>query len=226
METTQQVEKIQAIPSIKRSFSCYRPMAALGKEIKRIVLHDGEKVLYTRQSGWLEHTESDGSDGPYCYSRDVVGIYTAQIRNARKVDLSKRDNFIVPFSDKDKGFFESGHALYLYVSDYTLEKHCERLQEDGLQVQHFDIYSFSLDCNILMPFLKDDAPEGSRLGYKDERVSKIRITTNVSYVTTSEGTRIDDLCTKLNEVIGCKDRPLSNHTVQKLLKHFMITPLV
>lgn len=216
METQRDDFGLPTRPEVRRESSCYRPMFALGKEIKRVILHDGERVLHTQYAGWLEH--QDDLEEMYGRGRDVIAI-DIKVRNARKIDFKKLDNFIVSFSDKENGYWQSGYALYLYVSDWKLKKILKKEDEDGNYTRFVDFYSFSLPCEVLHPELDNN----KKLYWQAKKQDKIVIATNRKSFMTDKGTAITELLGKINGVIGNNGRDdLSFYQLEKLLEHFDI----
>jgi hypothetical protein len=203
------------IPAVRRQSDCYRPVYCNGKKIDRIILHDGEKVLFTRQSGWLEHHEDMNKF--YYSDRDVVGI-DIEVRKANKINLSKKDNFIIPYSDSDKSYFEKGNALYIYVTDFTFLKTLKDKSDDGLSVQCVDIYSVSIPCEVLMPYLD----ENKKLAWKAERMNVINVRMNNRSTRTKKGESIKALLDDINTVFNHADYHLSTDQLQRMLSKFDI----
>lgn len=217
MNTTQETlnDILPKTPSIRRESSCYRSMICLGKKIARIVLHNGEKILYTKQSGWLEHQTDPAS--LYYGSRDVVSI-NLPVRKANKLNLAKKDNFLLHFADSEKSYFESGTALYIYVSDFMFIQTIKQNSEDGLSMYFADLYEFSLPCEVLIP---EYDRETEKLIYKPVPMKMISILTNYRTEFTTIGESVNRLTSELNAVIGTDS--LSTYQVLKLVQKFNIT---
>lgn len=205
------------IYNIKRESSCLRPLYISGMQINRICLHDGDKVLHTIQQGWLEHTEIKGGY-PYTGSRDVVAI-NAEVRKANKMNLSKRDNFIMSYADKDKSYYEQGKALYLYTPDFKIEKCCTYTLDNDLDTIEYNILKFSLDCLVSMPILVD-----GKLAWQDEHFSTLRIVHTLAHGKTALGQDLQSLADQINTALGRDyNRGLSANDVKLLQKQFTIT---
>lgn len=208
-------KKENKMETIKRSSSCYRPWTAAGKEISRVHIHDGEKVLYTTHSGWLEHayrvTEVYGG------TQDVTSVLVDKVRNARKVDLSKKDTFIASFSDNESGYRKSGKALYIYAPDCRFWQTVESRGDN--EIRYCDLYKVKLDCTINQHRLKED---GDGIEYFEEATNEIIVKCNHRTEPTERGKELRELTDSINEHLY-RDRTLSVSDIEKLLETFEIT---
>ena len=165
----------------------------------------------------MEHTEiKDGY--PYTGSRDVVAI-NAEVRKANKMNLSKRDNFIVSYADSDKSYYEKGKALYLYTPDFKIEKCCTYTLDNNLDTVEYNILKFSLVCLVSMPILVD-----GKLAWQDEHFSTIRIIHTLAYAKTQLGQDLQALADQMNKALGRdSNTKLSANDVKLLRNQFDIT---
>jgi len=213
---TTAIELIKTIlpdePTVRRESSCFRPMYTLGRQIGRICVHNGSEILLTKQQGWLEYT--DDLESVSYSGKDVTALFI-EVRQDRTINLSKKYHFIVKYADKDKSYFESGYALYIYAPDFKIIKTLERTEEYA--TYSVDLCELPISAHILNPELD----ENGKLIYKEKWISSILMQCNYRSVNTPLGNAVSILKNKMNEVIG-QDR-LSTYDLEKLVKHFTIT---
>lgn len=200
--------------NVKRYCTGLRSYAFAGKRIGRIVLHDGSKILHTLQQGWIEAVTNKES---YYSTRDVVALDIPDIRTARKIDLTKKDSFIVAYHDNDKSYYESGYALYIYVKDFTFIEEYHVLSDDGNEDRYRTLYSFSISAEILLPKLD----ENEKLVYQAEPVKEGQIWTSNRTVLTDKGLKLKNLTDSINESLPDRCH-LYGSQVEKLLERFDI----
>lgn len=128
--------------SITRQEQYYRPLFLENKEIKRYYFHNGSKVILEYSSSCPCHVDTD-----------IIEIQLNQVRNARTINLSKKDNFIIKFKDNKRGYYESGYSLYIYAPDLKLDSTIT-VFEDEYQIQYKDKYILDIPIKILKPYSK------------------------------------------------------------------------
>ena len=200
---------------VKRAASYFRPLHFEGTPIDRICLHNGERVLLTIQQGWLEHhSTTENVTGPSSGS-DIIGINITP-RMARTVNLSKKDNFIVSYADKEKSYFEKGKALYIYVPKLKIEREITNETNDGTQVYSCTFYTFPLECEVLCPKLD----ENEKLVYVATPIKNVTLQANHRWINTPRGDHIAGLSKALKDRAGVD---ISEYQIQKILKHFHLS---
>lgn len=202
-----------------RGESWSRPLICHGREISRVHLHDGNKVFYTADRGWLEHVETP-EKVLSCLTKDVLTI-NKQFRLARKCQLEKRDDFVLRFADSDCGYFKEGYALYIYIPAGTVEwKVVEQLSNDGLtlyRTRHAEIY---LPCEVQSYRSKGNGEEG--LEYFAEKVDRITIQGSRQDKPTELGEKMEAIAKEFNDILPSRCDVYASH-IQKLLEKFEIT---
>lgn len=220
METlTETIDKIiPKTPNVHRQHSCYRPMVCNSKKIDRICLHNGTDILYTMQSGWLEHQTKNPYDNDY-RSNDVTSI-NIEVRNANKLNLSKKDNFLLKYYDKEKSYWEHGTCLYIYTPDFAFKETVKHPWHDGNTIEVFDLFTVSLPCTVNTPKWNE---ETEKVEYSDVKHVEIVLRKNKPSEQTEKGQHLRDLLASINESIQTEYYHLSINTLEKILKNFNIT---
>jgi len=179
---------------IRRENSWHRPLVYKGNAIGRICLHDGQRVLYTIQQGWLEH----------CYSLtdhyrtwDVLSI-EIPVRTANKVNLAKKDNFIASYNDRDKGFSDKGKALYIYAPN--LEKISELETESDGTMHKAEFFKLPITA-IVQVLEKNPNPtsEKDNYVYVARPMTEIVLALNHSFWPTKEREELNAELEELNK---------------------------
>lgn len=205
--------------TIKRASSSYRPYIVDGKYIGRIIFHDGNKELCTTHSGFIEYQEFDPiQQKKPSASYDLVEFKVYALRNARTINLSKKDNFVIKYKDKEKGYYEEGYVLYLYSPDFKYERRF--MVEYDLQNKWFDIASFTLHNAYIKNYVKLD---NGKFEYIDTPVEKIYIKTNIDYEPNEKGKILGKLKDELNDILKNNHIRFDSYDVEKLLNNFNIT---
>lgn len=197
--------------TIKRTSNCFRPLFCEGNEISRICLYNDTEEL-TIYHGWLEHQNNINE---FYRSSDVVSISVDGVRRALKLNLSKKDNFFVKYSDDKAGYRTTGRCLYLYVPNLKKVKTLEIEDDDGLPVHSCDFYEVPLTCEVLIP----ERVEG-KLEYVARSLPSITIGVNHVFTRTAKREELDVVLNGINEVLG-KDT-ISPNQLNKLLGKYKI----
>jgi hypothetical protein len=203
---------------IKRESDIYRPLYLSNRKVDRIIFHNGTEILLTMQQGWIEtHERLEDRWSSGC---DVVAILGREVRNARKVDLSKKDDFTASYSDKDKGFYESGIALYLYVpevKDLGIEE-SEPSTIGSISRRRYTEIPLSVLARKLH-LNEDQSDERKRYVYKDVPMESVIVSKFLPDLHTDDYKRREALSEKIKEQTGIE---LSNRDLMKLEEHYTI----
>ena len=90
-----------------------------GRNINTIKFYNESGLIFESRQGWLERST---------YPETVEGFDVSNVRNARKIDYTKKDNFCISVKDY---LGESAYDLYIYtgvggdieiLSDYETKK--------------------------------------------------------------------------------------------------------
>jgi hypothetical protein len=108
------------------------------KEVKRFVFHDGEQEIFSIARSYIEYDNQVANAKGNLVSRTFTleSFKLNQVRNARKIDYSKKDNF-----------YYSG-LLYIHVGEdvkiESVQKDVERTV--GNTIVYDDLYNMSFNC--------------------------------------------------------------------------------
>jgi len=181
-------------------------------ELNNIKFHDGETVYYSVGCGWLDFGGVD----------KTKYIALEQLRNATKVDLSKRDNFLVkedkPYSIKNDIPYRT---LYVYAPDYEICKDAEVNQGyKELTTETYDTIKISVPEQVLIVGEQHTLVDG-KLEQTDEGIIHRVIEAHINY--RSEATELGKEVNTLQTQLEAHDIKLDTYVVLRLIENFNVT---
>jgi hypothetical protein len=108
------------------------------KEVRGFVFHNGEQEVFSIAKSYIEYTtQVENSKGNLVSKTiDLKAFELSQVRNARKIDFTKKDNFYC------------STLLYIYIGNDVkingVQKDVERTV--GNTIVYDDLYSMSFNC--------------------------------------------------------------------------------
>ena len=108
------------------------------KEVRGFVFHDGEQEVFSIAKSYIEYTTQVENSKGKLVSRtiDLETFELSQVRNARKIDFTKKDNFYC------------SSLLYIYIGNDVkvngIQKDVERTV--GNTIMYDDLYNMSFNC--------------------------------------------------------------------------------
>ena len=108
------------------------------KEVRGFVFHDGEQEVFSIDRSYIEYTTQVENSKGNLVSRtiDLETFELSQVRNARKIDFTKKDNFYC------------SSLLYIYIGNDVkvngIQKDVERTV--GNTIVYDDLYNMSFNC--------------------------------------------------------------------------------
>ena len=108
------------------------------KEVRGFVFHDGEQEVFSIAKSYIEYTTQVENSKGKLVSRtiDLETFELSQVRNARKIDFAKKDNFYC------------SSLLYIYIGNDVkvngIQKDVERTV--GNTIVYDDLYNMSFNC--------------------------------------------------------------------------------
>lgn len=170
------------------------------KQIGKIVFHNGEVELLERNSGWLENANTNS-----VYSGDtditVLNVDMASVRNARKVNLSKKDHFTVSYFCNNAR--QTKIALYLYSPGAKQVDTLTDMSSDNLTVYSCDVWETGI----------------SGVTRNGGHVDNIKIKINYQTKETAKGRVFEQMANKLNEVLSRRSNKFSKNDAQRLFEN-------
>jgi hypothetical protein len=193
----------KTLTRVGRNASWFRPYIVDGKEIKRICIYKDGEILYRSFSGWLEHNKSD------VIALDLVG----DVKRATKENLSRKDNYLLKFSDDKNGFYQTGYTLYVYADCKKIDEIID--WEDEESIHYFTRYELSLS-GVIVELDKQD--ERGERQYKNTEIPKIIMRGDYRSERTKAGKEIDIL----NERLEAEGIKLTDSQVKILMDKFKL----
>lgn len=108
------------------------------KEVRGFVFHNGEQEVFSIDRSYIEYTTQVENSKGNLVSRtiDLETFELSQVRNARKIDFTKKDNFYC------------SSLLYIYIGNDVkvngIQKDVERTV--GNTIVYDDLYNMSFNC--------------------------------------------------------------------------------
>ena len=166
------------------------------KEIKGFIFHDGSKEVFKIEKSYIdyEHEVETSNGKKFKKTSSLESFELSQVRNARKIDYSKKDNF----------YCSSDNCLYIYtgvnegdVQVKGVKKNVESILCNT--IYYHDVYSLLFNCGEFTVNAE----------VKVFRKSK----------PTEEGVKIKKVSEALRTKYGIN---ITNHSIEKLLKDNVI----
>jgi len=194
-------------------------------DIVNIKFHDGEKVYFSAEQGFL-----NVGKGSLDRAEDM---HLGHIRKAVKVNLAKRDNFLVKevpkYSYVMRG--DKPRTAYIYAPNYEIVKDGKVTDYDEARLSYQDVVKITLPDSVIV-YQKQGHIDNSRFDHQwvsdtPKPLNKIELTTRVTHsVLTEFGNEVSSLTEKLHN-FGLDTRVTANYDARKvietIIKHFDIT---
>lgn len=185
---------------------CSNPFFFNGQEIHTICFYkDGKIIASTRWFG--SNNLWERVDFPF------------EIRNARKVNLDKKDAFIAQYEDNTYHAYDKKKALYIHADLAGLE--FVKVEDKGISMlSHHtcDIYKVSLSGEHAEYRYNDKKGVCERV-CRDVADFEQKFDCNHRLETTEEGGKCEELSKRIKELTHIN---LSKYDIESLLKHFDI----